>query len=432
MSNYVKATNFAAKDALNTTDPAKIIKGTEIDNEYNAIASAVSSKADTNSPTLSGTPLAPTAAPGTNTTQIATTAFVQAAAGNATNIAGGAANRVVYQTALDTTGFAVAPTTAGTYLGWTGSDFAWSTVSASTSAALTMNNSGAGDASGATFNGSIAKTISYNTIGAPSVTGTGASGTWGISITGSSGSTSYATSAGSAAACTGNSATVTNGVYTTGDQTIAGAKTFSGTTVFSGSNNIFNNILYVAGASTSTSLILSGSSVNFYNSNTGNQYNAIFYTATGTALIDQAYTFAYKTPGSAAATSAYQFFGDGTANKTGGGSWGSISDSRLKDNITSLTGALAKITALNPVSYTWKIATTNEPTVGFIAQEVKEVIPNAVTSHKPTEEESQFVSDRTMTIGWQNDMTAYLVGAIKELKAELDAAKVRISQLENA
>lgn len=196
MANYVKATNFAAKDSLGTSDPAKIIKGTEIDNEYNAIASAVSSKADANSPTLTGTPLAPTAAPGTNTTQIATTAFVTAATGNATNIAGGAANRIVYQTALDTTGFAVAPTTAGTYLGWNGSAFAWSTVSASTSAALTMNNSGSGDASGTTFNGSIARTISYNTVGAPSVTGTGASGTWGINITGSSGSTSFATNSG--------------------------------------------------------------------------------------------------------------------------------------------------------------------------------------------------------------------------------------------
>jgi len=196
VANYVKATNFAAKDSLGTSDPAKIIKGTEIDNEYNAISSAVSSKADSNSPTLTGTPLAPTAASGTNTTQIATTAFVTAATGNATNIAGGASNRIVYQTALDTTGFAVAPTTAGTYLGWTGSAFAWSTVSASTSAALTMNNSGSGDSSGATFNGSIAKTISYNTIGAPSTSGTGATGTWGINITGSSGSTSFATNAG--------------------------------------------------------------------------------------------------------------------------------------------------------------------------------------------------------------------------------------------
>ena len=79
MSNYTKATNFASKDSLSTGNPAKIIKGTEIDSEYTAIASAISSKADSNSPTLTGTPLAPTASSGTSTTQIATTAFVSAA-----------------------------------------------------------------------------------------------------------------------------------------------------------------------------------------------------------------------------------------------------------------------------------------------------------------------------------------------------------------
>jgi hypothetical protein len=83
MSNYTKATNFAAKDSLSTGNPAKVIKGTEIDAEYTAIASAISSKADSNSPTLTGTPLAPTASSGTSTTQIASTAFVAAAVASA-------------------------------------------------------------------------------------------------------------------------------------------------------------------------------------------------------------------------------------------------------------------------------------------------------------------------------------------------------------
>ena len=76
MSSYVKATNFATKDTLPTGDANKIVKGTEIDNEFNAIAGAISSKADIASPTFTGTPAAPTAAAGSNTTQIATTAFV--------------------------------------------------------------------------------------------------------------------------------------------------------------------------------------------------------------------------------------------------------------------------------------------------------------------------------------------------------------------
>lgn len=79
MSNYTKATNFATKDTLPTGDAGKIVKGTEIDNEFNAISSAISSKADTASPTFTGTPAAPTATAGTSTTQVATTAFVTAA-----------------------------------------------------------------------------------------------------------------------------------------------------------------------------------------------------------------------------------------------------------------------------------------------------------------------------------------------------------------
>lgn len=79
MSNYVKATNFATKDTLPTGDSNKIVKGTEIDNEFNAIAGAISSKADLASPAFTGTPTAPTAIAGTNTTQVATTAFVTSA-----------------------------------------------------------------------------------------------------------------------------------------------------------------------------------------------------------------------------------------------------------------------------------------------------------------------------------------------------------------
>jgi hypothetical protein len=81
MSNYVKATNFATKDTLPTGDSNKIVKGTEIDNEFNSIAGAISSKADIASPTFTGTPAAPTPISTTNTTQLATTAFVQAVVG---------------------------------------------------------------------------------------------------------------------------------------------------------------------------------------------------------------------------------------------------------------------------------------------------------------------------------------------------------------
>jgi hypothetical protein len=63
MSNYIKATNFATKDTLATGNPSKIVKGTEIDAEFTAIASAVSSKANINAPVFTGSvtlPGAPT------------------------------------------------------------------------------------------------------------------------------------------------------------------------------------------------------------------------------------------------------------------------------------------------------------------------------------------------------------------------------------
>lgn len=77
MANYTKATNFTVKDTLTSGDPNKIVKGTEIDTEFIAIASAISSKADLASPAFTGVPTAPTALSTTNTAQIATTAFVQ-------------------------------------------------------------------------------------------------------------------------------------------------------------------------------------------------------------------------------------------------------------------------------------------------------------------------------------------------------------------
>ena len=321
--------------------------------------------------TLAGTCTAPTVTPGSdNTTKIATTAFVQSAIAAVSSGVTSFNSRtgVVTLSSGDVTGA----------LGYTPYNNGGSTV-------ITAAN-----------------IYSY----APKYDGTYASGNWGINIT-------------------GNAATVTNGAYTNA------SNTFSGTNTFSGSNNIFNNPLYV-GPSTSTGMFFtatsSGSSINFYDSDTGNQYNSIYYAANSTALADQLYNFGFKTPSSASSTSTYVLYGDGTAQKTGGGSWTAPSDSRLKDNVTSLTGALSKISSLNPVTYSWKIE-SSEPTVGFIAQEVQSVIPNAVTSHKPSETESQFIKDKTLTIGWQNDMTAYLVGAIKELKVIVDAQAAEIAAL---
>ena len=86
MSNYTKSTNFAVKDGLSAGTAAKRVRGTEIDDEYNAIAVAVATKANTNNTALTGVPTAPTASTGANTTQLATTAFVNTAAQGVVNV----------------------------------------------------------------------------------------------------------------------------------------------------------------------------------------------------------------------------------------------------------------------------------------------------------------------------------------------------------
>lgn len=55
MSNFTKTTNFTSKDSLTSGAPGKTIKGAEIDVEFDAIETAVATKADTASPTFTGT-----------------------------------------------------------------------------------------------------------------------------------------------------------------------------------------------------------------------------------------------------------------------------------------------------------------------------------------------------------------------------------------
>ena len=79
MSDYTRIYNLTIKDGLPSGNSNKVVKGAELDAELNAVAAAISSKSDINSPTFTGTPAAPTATAGTSTTQLATTAFVQTA-----------------------------------------------------------------------------------------------------------------------------------------------------------------------------------------------------------------------------------------------------------------------------------------------------------------------------------------------------------------
>ena len=77
MADYTIAVSWSGKDALADSDANKVISGADFNTEFTTVQTAVHSKANTASPTLTGTPAAPTASVATDTTQLATTAFVK-------------------------------------------------------------------------------------------------------------------------------------------------------------------------------------------------------------------------------------------------------------------------------------------------------------------------------------------------------------------
>lgn len=87
MSNYVKLTDFAVKDGLASGNPSKLVKGYEIDDEFDAIATAVATKFEAGGNLASST--ATTQAVSDNSTKVATTAFVHLLLADVNIVTGG-------------------------------------------------------------------------------------------------------------------------------------------------------------------------------------------------------------------------------------------------------------------------------------------------------------------------------------------------------
>jgi hypothetical protein len=95
------------------------------------------------------------------------------------------------------------------------------------------------------------------------------------------------------------------------------------------------------------------------------------------------------------------------------------SDYRLKHDIQPMTGALAKVLELKPVTYTWK--ENGSVGEGFIAHELQEVAPYAVTGEKDGEQ-MQGVD--------YGKITPLLTAALQEAIAEIQLLKARVAELE--
>ena len=121
--------------------------------------------------------------------------------------------------------------------------------------------------------------------------------------------------------------------------------------------------------------------------------------------------------------------------------WAVDSDSRVKVDISSISGGLDKINNLRPVKFKYIDdychchggVESDTYYYNFIAQEVELEFPEAVKESGKEirdHETDELLVDNVKTID-SHMINVYLVSAIKELKDELDAAKARITELES-
>jgi hypothetical protein len=104
-----------------------------------------------------------------------------------------------------------------------------------------------------------------------------------------------------------------------------------------------------------------------------------------------------------------------------------VSDRRYKKDITPFGRALDQLTALQPVNYSWRASDFPEkhfgagPAYGLIAQDVEQVLPELVETG----------SDGYKAIDYSK-LPLLTIQAVKDLKTENDALKLRVAELEKS
>lgn len=119
---------------------------------------------------------------------------------------------------------------------------------------------------------------------------------------------------------------------------------------------------------------------------------------------------------------ALTVFGNAYKNQ-GGSSWGVFSDQRLKQDVRSYEPGLSEVLQLRPVRYRYRDGikpnlTSKQEEFGFIAQEVQEVIPDAVVR-----DEDGYLMLKADPIHWAG------INAIKELNQKLEEQRAENAEL---
>jgi hypothetical protein len=108
-------------------------------------------------------------------------------------------------------------------------------------------------------------------------------------------------------------------------------------------------------------------------------------------------------------------------------SYTTSSDYRLKEDIQPMAGALAKVAALKPVTYKWKVDGSDGE--GFIAHELQSVVPACVTGEKDAVDDDGNPRYQGIDTSF---LVATLTAAIQELRGIVDSQAARIAALEGA
>jgi len=376
MTAYTKSTNFATKDTLTSGDPLKIIKGTEINTEFDNIATAVNSKSDTASPTFTGTVTIPTLS-------VSGTAAITGVATLTANpvLSAGTANGVTYLNGSKSLTSGSTFVFDGTNVGIGTSSPAYklntyaSTTSLSIQQVIQNNNAGAGTA---------ALGFSVSSIG----------GGEGLNVKGGIGFQRSAAYGG------GFMAFYNNNSGAAGDFTTADEKMRIDS---SGNVTVANGTIQTTATADAT--------VGF---------QLIKVSATVTAGTNKYIQF--LTNNGAASTGFIASNGASNAGFFAG------SDRRIKTDIHAVSDGVKKVMQLKPSKFKFK--ENDEQSYGFIAQELNEVFPECV--YKPNDGKGDELAQGQEPWAVNLDkLIPYLTAAIQEQQALITALTARIEALEN-
>ena len=102
-------------------------------------------------------------------------------------------------------------------------------------------------------------------------------------------------------------------------------------------------------------------------------------------------------------------------SSTSATNYNTSSDYRLKENVVSMTDALDRVSQLKPSRFNF-IADSDKTVDGFLAHEVQEIVPEAITGEKDAVDEEGNLEYQGID---QSKLVPLLVGAIQELKARV-------------